>query len=213
MMQGILHELTQLPGVRLAAIISSDGVPLCVLERSGAAGADFIDCTSSGKISLHGQRIEPASLVALAVSWVDDVMRAGGQITWEVPKRFVLAASQGVLVVHPGPNAHVMAVLEPGTSIGLVALPLDVAVERLQKLLRDLGRFDPDQTAAALPRYETPSPDPGAFESSIVSCSAVDCDAGGGAVNTRGGPQAAAPDLIEPSGPEGSASFDATGEH
>ena len=212
-MKDILSELIQLPGVKQAAVISSVGVPVCVLERSSGAGGEFIDCTSSGQTSLEGQRIDHASLVALAASWVDDVMRAGGQIAWELPKRFVLAASQGSLVVHQGPNAHVMVVLEPGTSTDLVSLPLEVAVERLHKLLRDLGRFDPDQSPAALPSRRPESSGPGAPASSMTSPSAADRDAGGRRSTTSGSPQAAASDLLEPSDPDESASFDATGDH
>ncbi|QDV07783.1 hypothetical protein Poly30_33160 [Planctomycetes bacterium Poly30] len=152
MMHDILQPLTVQPGVKQAAVISADGVPVCVLERSSMANGQFVDCTNSSQASLEGQRIDPASLVALAASWVDDVMRAGGQIAWELPKRFVLAASQGTLLVQQGPNAHVMVVIEPDCDTGAFSLPLEAAVERLHRLLRDLGRFDPDQNAAALPR-------------------------------------------------------------
>lgn len=151
MMLEILHPLTQQPGVKLAAVISADGVPVCVLERSPLDGGQFVDCTNSSQPSLEGQRIDPASLVALAASWVDDVMRAGGQIAWELPKRFVLAASQGTLVVQQGPNAHVMVVVDAGMPSETYALPLEAAVEHLNRLLRDLGRFDPDQSGPALP--------------------------------------------------------------
>ncbi|MEL6429773.1 MAG: hypothetical protein AAFR54_11390 [Planctomycetota bacterium] len=151
MMHEVLTPLTQAPGVKQAAVISADGVPVCVLERSSLASGEFVDCTNSSQPALEGQRIDPASLVALAASWVDDVMRAGGQIAWELPKRFVLRASQGTLVVQQGPNAHVMVVLEPSIEAESFALPLEVAVERLHRLLRDLGRFDPEQSAGPLP--------------------------------------------------------------
>ena len=212
-MQQILSEITQLPGVKQAAVISSDGVPVCVLERAGGVGAEFIDCTSSSQTSLDGQRIDPASLVALAASWVDDVMRAGSQIALELPKRFVLAASQGSLVVQQGPNAHVMVVLDPGTSTDLVSLPLEVAVERLHKLLRDLGRFDPDQSPAALPSGRPDGSTSGAPASPMTSPSVADRDAGGRRPSTGGGRQAAASNLLEPSDPTESAPFDATGDH
>ena len=159
MMHDILQPLTVQPGVKLAAIISSDGVPVCVLERPSMTDGQFVDCTNSSQPSLEGQRIDPASLVALAASWVDDVMRAGGQIAWELPKRFVLAASQGTLMVQQGPNAHVMLVVEPGCDTGAFSLPLEAAVERLHRLLRDLGRFDPDQNAAALPSADATNPE------------------------------------------------------
>lgn len=156
MMHDVLQPLTLQPGVRQAAVISSDGVPVCVLERSSSAGGEFVDCTNSSQPSLEGQRIDPASLVALAASWVDDVMRAGGQIAWELPKRFVLCASQGTLVVQQGPNAHVMVVVEPSMAPETFALPLEAAVERLHRLLRELGRFDADQSAAPLPAASDP---------------------------------------------------------
>ena len=152
MMHEVLTPLTQAPGVKQAAVISADGVPVCVLERSSLANGEFVDCTNSSQPALEGQRIDPASLVALAASWVDDLMRAGGQIAWEVPKRFVLSASQGTLGVQQGPNAHVMVVLETVVAPEDFVLPLEAAVERLHRLLRDLGRFDPDQNAPALPR-------------------------------------------------------------
>ncbi len=212
-MQEILSELTQLPGVRQAAVISSDGVPVCVLERSGGAGGQFIDCTSASQASLEGQRIDTASLVALAASWVDDVMRAGSQIAWELPKRFVLAASQGSLIVQQGPNAHVMIVLEPGTSTDLVSLPLEVAIERLHKRLRDLGRFDPDQSPAALPASGPRSSTDRAPASPMTSPTVAEHGAGGRRPSTSGGPQAAASNLLEPSEPAENAPFDSTGDH
>ena len=66
MMQGILHELTQLPGVRLAAIISSDGVPLCVLERSGAAGADLFWNTQGHPIACKGMQAMAGDVFVLS---------------------------------------------------------------------------------------------------------------------------------------------------
>lgn len=227
MMHDVLSGLTQQPGVKLAAIISSDGVPLCVLERSSTGNGEFVDCTNSSQPSLEGQRIDPASLVALAASWVDDVMRAGGQIAWEVPKRFVLSASQGTLVVQQGPNAHAMVVVEPSMSSATVTLALELAVERLHKLLRDLGRFDPDQNAAALPSAH-PAGDPmGATPMTapappqVQPPSIADYAAGSGIGTAHptdasypGGPPAAAQQQrIDPSGTPSNAPFDSTGDH
>lgn len=151
MMHDVLHPLTLQPGIRQAAVISSDGVPVCVLERPTSGAGEFVDCTTSSQPDLEGQRIDPASLAALAASWVDDLVRSGGQFAWEVPKRFVLVASQATLMVEQGPNAHVMVVLEPSVAPEAMELPLHTAVERLHRLLTDLGRFDADQSAPALP--------------------------------------------------------------
>ena len=68
MMHEVLTPLTQAPGVKQAAVISADGVPVCVLERSSLANGEFVDCTNSSQPALEGQRIDPASLVALAAS-------------------------------------------------------------------------------------------------------------------------------------------------
>ena len=127
-MKDILSGPIQLPGVKQAAVISSVGVPVCVLERFGGAAVNY-RLHELGETSLEGQRIDPASFVALAASWVDDVMRAGGQ-TSGTPEALRLTASQGSLVSIE-PDAHAMVVLEPGTSTDLVSLPLEVAVERL----------------------------------------------------------------------------------
>lgn len=208
MMHEVLSGLTQQPGVKLAAVISSDGVPVCVLERASRGSGEFVDCTNSSQPSLEGQRIDPASLVALAASWVDDVMRAGGQIAWELPRRFVLAASQGNLVVQRGPNAHVMVVLEPSVATDTMALPLEVAVEQLNKLLRDLGRFDPDQSAAALPSVGAASASGPAMASAprhLHPSATTDAATRGGAAGT--------PPTAGPTNPSSSAPFDATGDH
>lgn len=206
-MHDVLQPLTQQPGVKQAAVISSDGVPVCVLERASSKSGEFVDCTNSSQTSLEGQRIDPASLVALAASWVDDVMRAGGQIAWELPKRFVLCASQGTLVVQQGPNAHVMVVIDPSMSAEAFAFPLEAAVERLHRLLRDLGRFDPEQNAAALPRPQ--------HTESHAAPSIADYAAGGEAMthgDTAGPGQADGYPSVLPSNPS-SAPFDSTGDH
>lgn len=208
-MHDVLHPLTLQPGVRLAAVISGDGVPVCVLERSSSGTSEFVDCTTSSQPSLEGQRIDPASLVALAASWVDDLMRAGGQIAWEVPKRFVLVASQGTLVVQQGPNAHVMVVLESTVAPEDFVLPLEAAVERLHRLLRDLGRFDPDQSAPALPRQTAQR---AAATAPPLTDYAAGADPGRETLtDPTGGPSAAAGGYQN--GPTGSAHIDSSGDH
>lgn len=214
MMHDVLQPLTLQPGVKQAAVISADGVPVCVLERSSYSGGEFVDCTNSSQTSLEGQRIDPASLVALAASWVDDVMRAGGQIAWELPKRFVLCASQGTLVVQQGPNAHVMVVIEPSVSPETFALPLEASVERLHRLLRDLGRFDPEQSAAALPKQSNVE----AATAPSIADYAAGPQASASAANPPS-PLANPGGLIQnpggenPASPSSSAPFDSSGDH
>lgn len=150
-MRDVLDAITQEPGVKQAAVISGDGVPVLVLERGSFTHGDFVESTTASEATLEGQRIDPASLVALAAAWVDDVVRAVGQLAWELPRRITLRSSQGTLIVQQGPHSHVMVVVDPSLAPEQFTLPLEAAVERLNRLLRDLGRFDPDQSAAALP--------------------------------------------------------------
>lgn len=213
MMHDVLQPLTLQPGVKQAAVISADGVPVCVLERSSFMSGEFVDCTNSSQTSLEGQRIDPASLVALAASWVDDVMRAGGQIAWELPKRFVLCASQGTLIVQQGPNAHVMVVVEPSVSPQTFALPLEASVERLHRLLRDLGRFDPDQSAPALPSNQLARPVAAPSIEDYAAGSSIATDSSPPHPMTHPGEPSAGALGETPESPSSSAATDSSGDH
>lgn len=151
MMRDVLDSVTGQPGVRVAAIFSCDGLPLCILEADAATGA-WLDITScAGPVdAVDRDRVDASSIVAFAASWIDDLARTSGGVGWEFEKRFSMVASEGSLVVQLGPGANVLAVLEPEVDPSSVNLPLEVAVERLQRLLREMGRSDNVQPPAPL---------------------------------------------------------------
>ena len=151
MMRDVLDSVTSQPGVCLAAIFSNEGVPLCILEASGSADA-WNDITKGSAVAAdaNGQQVDAASIVAFAASWVEDLDRTCGGVGWDFEKRFSMVASEGSLVVQRGPGANVLAVLEPGVDPQSVHFPLDVSVERLHRLLREMGRSEQEQPPAPL---------------------------------------------------------------
>jgi hypothetical protein len=148
-MRDVLDSVIGLLGVRVAAIFSNDGLALCILEADAATGA-WLDITSCAAPSdaAERDRVDATSIVAFAASWIDDLARTSGGVGWEFEKRFSMVASEGSLVIQLGPGANVLAVLEPEVDPRSVSLPMEVAVERLQRLLREMGRSDNVQPPA-----------------------------------------------------------------
>lgn len=148
-MRDVLEPLTRVAGVRQVAIVSGDGVPVILLERSKRNG-EFVERTQMDAPKLSGQRIDPTSFGALAAGWSDEIARAVAPLSWDAPWRIALVASQGTLVVQQGPGAMVLVVLDPGTPCEALAIPLDGAVARMDRLLRSLGRHAETQEAPSL---------------------------------------------------------------
>lgn len=148
-MKDVLEPLARVPGVRQVAIVSSDGVPVVVLERA-ARGDELVERPLGDGSKLSGRRIDPASFGALAAGWTEELARAVAPLAWDAPWRIALVASQGTLVVQQGPGAMVLVVLEAGSPPEALAVPLDGAVARMERLLRSLGRHSEVNEAPSL---------------------------------------------------------------
>ncbi|MEZ6014199.1 MAG: hypothetical protein R3F49_03730 [Planctomycetota bacterium] len=148
-MKEVLEPLTRVSGVRQVAIVSSDGVPVVVLDRASRSG-DFIDRSFGQSGKPGAQRIDPSSFGALAAGWAEELARAVAPMAWDAPWRIALVASQGTLVVQQGPGAMVLVVLEVGTPPEALAIPLDGTVARMERLLKSLGRHAEAQDAPSL---------------------------------------------------------------
>ena len=148
-MRELLEPLTRLPGVRQVAAVSTDGVPLIVLERAGRNG-EFAERSQQEGPKLSGQRIDPLSFGALAAGWSEELARAVAPLSWDAPWRLAMIASQGTLVIQQGPGAMVLIVLEPGTPPDTLSIPLDGAVARMERLLKSLGRHADNAEAPSL---------------------------------------------------------------
>lgn len=132
-MREVLDPLAHIPGVRLAALISPDGVPIATAraarEERASAGLD--------------QDVELNGHTALAAGWLAEVSRAAQQQSWSAPTRAVLRASHGTLVLHHAPGAVVLAVLERGVPYEELLVPIEGVIARMQRVLRQAQQPEP----------------------------------------------------------------------
>lgn len=148
----VLDPMVRIPGVRLAALITLDGVPVAV--RTARRGA------VSGAGDLHLED-DPDSVCGLARSWFDDLTRTGGLLTWGSPARMVLRAARGTVVMQAAPNGVLLAVLERGASPEELRLPMEGAVARVQRVLRNMGGGAAQDAAANTDGVQAPLPQRG----------------------------------------------------
>lgn len=143
-MREVLDPLAHIPGVRLAALMSPDGVPIA------AACADR-EAQDSTQINLDTDE-ELNSYTAMAAGWLSEVSRATSQLSWDAPTRAILHASRGTLILHQTPSAVVVAVLERGVPYEELRVPIEGALARMQRMLRSLAAPQP---SAPLPSEPT----------------------------------------------------------
>jgi predicted regulator of Ras-like GTPase activity (Roadblock/LC7/MglB family) len=123
-MKQVLEPLSLIPGVRMALLVSPDGVPVVVRGRSNdERGVDL--SSESGE-----------SLAALASGWLNGLTRAIAPQSWDVPQRVVLRAARGTLVMLAAPGAVLLVQLDRGASSEDLRLPMESAVVRMLRFLR-----------------------------------------------------------------------------
>ncbi|MDA1266772.1 MAG: roadblock/LC7 domain-containing protein [Planctomycetota bacterium] len=151
-MKEVLDPLAHIPGVRLAALISADGVPIAMAqtERDG------------GSVASIDHDDELCSYTALAAGWLADVTRSALHLSWDAPQRAVLRATHGTMVLHHAPGAIVLAVLERGVPYEELRVPIEGAIVRMQRLLR-----------TSLPEPRAPLPSEAGHESTAAPSSPV----------------------------------------
>jgi len=120
----VLAPLSAQPGVRIAVLVTADGVPVVVRGRASDKGAgDELD-----------ERAE--SLAALAAGWLNGLGRAVAPLSWNPPERVVLKATRGTLVMLQAPGSVLLALIDEGTRPEDLRLPMKGAVARIQRILR-----------------------------------------------------------------------------
>ena len=132
-MREVLDPLAHIPGVRLAALISPDGVPIAT-ARAVRDGQDPAGLDQDAALNGH---------TALAAGWLAEVTRAVQQQSWSAPMRAVLRASHGTLVLHHAPGAIVLAVLERGVPYEELLVPIEGVIARMQRVLRRAQQPEP----------------------------------------------------------------------
>ncbi|MCY2961602.1 MAG: roadblock/LC7 domain-containing protein [Planctomycetota bacterium] len=176
-MKHILEPLARIAGVRTAALITNDGVPITVQGRAAPRGG--------------GEVGELDALAALAAGWVGEVNRATAPLAWDAPRHLVLRAARGTLVAMQAPGALLVVVLESGSSAEELRLPMEATVGRMMRHLRPAAGSKPstaapasaEQSSAMEPRAPLPvahSSQPTSRESSQVPAR----EAGQGFANT-----------------------------
>ena len=136
-MKEVLQPLALVPGVRMAAMISPDGVPIAVIKANSAPAPSKPE-EGDAPASLDNDDALNA-FTALAAALLGDITRSVGQLAWNPPHRVVMRGSQGALVMLQGPGAVLLTVLEHGTTPEEVRVPMEGAVARMQRKLRSLG--------------------------------------------------------------------------
>jgi predicted regulator of Ras-like GTPase activity (Roadblock/LC7/MglB family) len=175
----ILEPLARIAGVRTAALITNDGVPITVQGRAAPRGG--------------GEAGELDALAALAAGWVGEINRATAPLAWDAPRHLVLRAVRGTLVAMQAPGALLVVVLESGSSAEELRMPMEAAVGRMLRHLRQpLGaKSTPLRENAETPTGSEPrAPLPKGLSSDASSKGTTPVpasDAGHGFVNTGNG--------------------------
>lgn len=130
-MNEVLDPLIRIPGVRFAALISSDGVPVALLEGKGTSGQDTDFIAAAG---------DQEAFAGLCAGWLTELKHIVAPLSWDSPRRVVMRASRGAIVIHEGPGAILLVVLEHGAVPEELRVPMEGAATRMQRLLRQLGQ-------------------------------------------------------------------------
>jgi len=154
-MKAILEPLALIPGVRMTALISEDGVPIAT-----ARGASRTQEEDEGPQNIDHDDVLN-SFTALAAGWLGEISRAVGQLSWAAPSRVVLRATQGEMVLQKAPGAVVLVVLERGVTAEELRVPMEGAIARMHRVLRNISQ-------ARTPQTQTNQPPPGIVQAATT---------------------------------------------
>ena len=127
-MNELLEPLTLIAGIRLAAMISEDGVPISLQLGASCSGTDQDEAFADFQ-----------AFAAIAAGWRSDLQRSIGPLSWEAPQRLLLTGTRGAVVMCACPGAMLLVVLEHGVSPSEVKVPMDGVVARMERKLRSMG--------------------------------------------------------------------------
>ncbi len=93
--------------------------------RAATDSCDWIDSTQ-----------DMNAFAGLAAGWLKDATRAVDPLAWDPPRRVVLRAARGTIVLRRTKRAILAAVLDPGLRPEELRLPMDAAATRLERSTR-----------------------------------------------------------------------------
>lgn len=141
-MKQVLEPIARMPGVRLAMLVTPDGVPITVQgeRRRTPDGTRQNGPDRRQKDNGVDSADDVHALAALGTGWMSEVTRAVAPLSWAVPQRLVLRAARGTLIAMQAPGALLLVVLDSGMRAEDLRLPMEGAVARMQRHLRTIGQ-------------------------------------------------------------------------
>jgi predicted regulator of Ras-like GTPase activity (Roadblock/LC7/MglB family) len=146
-LQEALAPLAEMAGVRFAALVTADGVPIALPGR-GVGQAEF--------------GAEADELAGLAAGWLTDTTRQTAPLSWPAPRRLVLEAARGTLVLQQSAGAVLLVIARPGLNPEDLRLPMEGAGARVERAQRGPAASPPGESRAGRePPAGRPSQAPG----------------------------------------------------
>lgn len=151
-MKQALEPLAAIPGVRVAMLVTTDGVPITALGDRRAARKAQDEEPYEGAERRQRDRGVGASedltaWAALGAGWVADLTRALAPLGCKTPDHLALVAARGTLLVQSAPGALLVVILRTGMSAEELRVPMNAAVARLERHLREIDSKAADRGA------------------------------------------------------------------
>jgi len=138
-----LELLAELPGVRHVMLVSEDGVPVATIRggpKPSPAPEESVDLDPEAE----RPELEPLgtkdALAGLAIGLLSELTQAAGQLSWDAPRRVVLKAARGTLVLHTMRGAVLLVLLGRGSGPEEIRLAMEGTIARIERSLRGMGR-------------------------------------------------------------------------
>lgn len=122
---------------------------MALFEGQGTSGQDTNFVAAAG---------DQEAFAGLCAGWLAELKHIVAPLSWESPRRVVMRATRGAIVIHEAPGAILLVVLEHGAVPEELRVPMEGAASRMQRLLRQLGQV-PAARADAAPEYDLASPE------------------------------------------------------
>jgi predicted regulator of Ras-like GTPase activity (Roadblock/LC7/MglB family) len=150
----VLDPLARIPGVRRALLISRDGVPITHLSpEQPAATKDERAWSDSAE--------DESAFAGMVTSLLNEVHRSVDPLSWDRPKRLVMRAARGTLVLLVTERVTISVELVRGMAAEELRLPMEAVLARMERATtRDTG--EKPTFTGALPSEEPPGLFPGA---------------------------------------------------
>lgn len=127
-----LEPLGNMPGVSLALLVTTDGVPIAFVESEKKDS----EPDESGDLPRMG-RVD--ALAALGTNWCNELRLATAPLSWSEPERVVMRCARGSLVMRRLKRAILLVLLERGVAPEDVRLSMDGVACRIERAVRSMG--------------------------------------------------------------------------